>query len=247
MARGGAVESGGTLSDGGTILRYAEGTFFGDCDPSDRSASIELGRTRWYDSGETIFHEGDETRHVAIVLDGDVKLTKANSDGEQVVLELRGRGELIGELSSIDGLPRSASVTTLERTEILSVAHETFRRLIVERPTMGSALNRVLTQRVRESAERQLESSTIDSFGRVCLRLAELCDRSGVQLGDVWELSSPLSQQELAEWLGISRDAVVRSLGMARRLGWIETGRRRFIITDLDNLRRRGSSPTEES
>ena len=97
-----------------------------------------------------------------------------------------------------------------------------------------------MTERLRGASQRQLELGTSDALGRVCSRLAELADRHGVPDGGAIRVDSPLSQEDLADWAGLSRDAVVKALKTMRGLGWIETGRRRITLYDLEAVRQRG-------
>jgi CRP-like cAMP-binding protein len=98
---------------------------------------------------------------------------------------------------------------------------------------VAAALLVTLSAKVRESAARHLELGTTEALPRVARRVAELADLRGGGR----EITSPLSQQELADWAGVSRDGVVRSLTWLRQEGIVETGRRRFVILDPARLR----------
>jgi CRP-like cAMP-binding protein len=162
------------------------------------------------------------------------------ADGREILLELRGAGEVIGELSAIDGQPRSATGTALDDTRVLAIPVDRFRELLATNPRLAGAVMVSIARRLREASYRQLEMGTSDALTRVCGRLVELAERSGADLDSPpVVVRSPISQQEIAEWAGVSRDAVVRSLKTLRDLGWIDTGRQSFRILDLDALRAR--------
>src|SRR5439155_16402466 len=100
-------------------------------------------------------------------------------------------------------------------------------------------LTRLLAARLRDADRKRIEFGAYDTTGRVAARLVELAERFGEQTGDSLRISLPLSQDELAGWVGASREAVTKSLAALRARGWIETSRRTVIIRDLTALRQR--------
>lgn len=220
-----------------------EGTgFFAGLSHTDRDLLRGEARSRSYPIGSVLFIEGDLARHVLIILDGLIKLTKGVADGREVVIELRGPGEILGELSAVDGEPRSATGVVIEAAEVLIIGNERFRSLLATHASLATAVLATVVSRLRNASARQLEMGTADALGRVARRLVELTELRGQQGEGGLQLISPITQQELAEWAGVSRDAVVRALTTLRRLGWIDTGRRQFVIRDLDALRHRAHS-----
>lgn len=207
--------------------------------PSQQQVLRDIGRCREVAAGGVLFVEGDGATQVVVILSGLVKLTKSSMDGREVVLELRGSGELIGELAAVDGAPRSATGTAIESCQVLIVPRDRFMDFVEADAAVASLLLRTVVGRVRSSSERMLEASTADALTKVCRRLVELARDEPPDLTGCIQLKSPISQQELADWAGVSRDAVVRSLTTLRGLGWLETGRQRFVISDLEALRAR--------
>ena len=206
---------------------FPAASFLGGLGVADLEALRAASRVRRYRSGELVLREGDASRAVLAILTGTVKLTKTATSGREAVLELRGAGEVVGELGAIDGQTRSASAVALGEVEALVVlAHQL---LVTE------------VARLREAAGRQLELGTADVVGRVCRRLAELAASHGVPMDGGVLVRGAISQQDLADWSGISRDGVVRALGELRRLGWLDTGRQRVLIRDLDAITRRAA------
>jgi len=146
---------------------------------------------------------------------------------------------LLGELSAIDGGPRSATVTALEPVGLLAIASTEFERLLLDHPRIAFVLMRELTRRLRDADRKRIEFGAFDTTGRVAARLVELADRFGQQTDEGLRIDLPLSQDELAGWTGSSREAVTKALRTLRAQGWIRTGRLRVIITDMDALRER--------
>jgi CRP-like cAMP-binding protein len=212
-------------------------TFWDQLDASDRDAVAAIGHRRSYELGDVLFVEGDQAHNVLVILSGRLKLTRSSIDGREVLIELRGPGELIGEMGSIDDSPRSATATATEAVEAIVVPAARFRRLLIERGSVAFGVLSMIAARVRESNERRLEAGAGASLGRLCGRLVELAEACPPGDDGAIEIASPLTQQELAEWIGVSRDAVVLAFRRLRQLGWVETGRRRIRILDIDAVR----------
>ena len=159
-----------------------------------------------------------------IVEHGDVKLTTIALNGQEVVLDVLGSGELLGELSAIDGTARSATAVALTDVELTSIPIDRFLAFLQEHPVAMGALLSVVIRRLRSANRRQLEFSTSDALGRVCARLDELADRYGASDdGKGVHIELAITQTELAQWCGLSREAVVKALRKLRQLGWIHT------------------------
>lgn len=204
----------------------------------DQEALRAIGASRRYGRGEVLFLEGDQPTHVLVLLSGELKLTRSAVDGRSVLIEIRQPGALIGESGPIDNQPRSASAVALSSLEVLVLPATAFRRLLEERGTVAIGVIGTLVERLRESAVRRLESGTSDAVTRLAGRLVELSDDlPPAGSGDV-VLNSALTQQDLAEWIGVSRDAVVLAFRQLRQLGFVETGRQQIRIVDPEGLRR---------
>ncbi len=208
----------------------------------DREELHAAGAMRRFSDGEHLLREGDVPHNVDVVLRGTVKLTKLARSGRQVLLELRGPGDVLGDLGAIDDQPRSAGAIALGDVEALIVPIDRFRLLLGERPAISRALLATLAERLRESSGRQLELGAVDVVGRVCLRLLELAASHGEAVEGGMLVHDAISQQELADWSGVSRDGVVRALHELRAAGAVETGRQRVLIRDLGLLRSRAGA-----
>ncbi|MFN0092055.1 MAG: Crp/Fnr family transcriptional regulator [Acidimicrobiales bacterium] len=208
----------------------------GFLDALDAAAAAELrslGRPRHYPRGSLLFAEGDVAHEVVVILHGAVKVVATATSGRQVVLEVLEDGALLGELSAMDGGDRSATAIALTPVEVLALPQSAFRRLVNQHPELAAALLHLLAERLRGASRRQLEFGANDALGRLCQRLEELVRRHGAADGagrTVIEL--PFSQQDLAAWAGLSREAVVKGLRALRTLGWVEAAGRRLVFLD---------------
>jgi CRP-like cAMP-binding protein len=188
-----------------------------------------------------LFHEGAVSDRVLALDSGRVKVSTVTDEGKEVVLAFRGPGDLLGELSVIDGQPRSASAQAIEPVEALAVAAADFRSFLLAYPDIALMLLQTLSRRLRDSDRKRVEYGTHDTVGRVAARLLELAERYGEPAGAAVRIGLPLSQEELAGWIGASREAVSKALKTLRDAGWLVTERRRITIPDREALHRRST------
>ncbi len=198
-------------------------------------------RARRYRTGATLFHEGDHSDWLGLVTKGRVKISCYGADGRERLVAVIGPGELLGELSAIDGEPRSATATALEPLEVAVLTSEEFVTLLEQQPRATLGILRSVIGRLRDSDKRRVEFGALDTVGRVGRLIIELAERYGEEGDAVIRIRLPLSQEELAGWAGASREAVVKALRQLRDRGWIETGRREIRVLDLPALVRRSS------
>jgi CRP-like cAMP-binding protein len=196
------------------------------------------GRERPYSANIALFHEGDDAGSVIVLLSGRAKITAVSSAGREVIIAVRGPGDLLGELAALVDMPRTSTVTTMEPVEALIVAGSAFAAFLERNPRVALVILRMVTGRLVYADLQQAQFATHDVVGRVAHRLVELSERFGTAGGDGIVVDVPLSQEELAGWTGASREAVNKALQLLRSLHMIETGRRRVIVLDADGLRR---------
>jgi len=194
-----------------------------------------VGHHRAYGANVTLIHQGDEAGPVAVLLAGRAKVVWLSSAGREVIVAVRGPGDLVGELSALDGEPRSASVTTIEPVEALMVPGSAFAAFLERRPRVALVILRMVIGRLRYADAQQADFATLDVVGRVARRLVELCERFGASAEGRIEIALPFSQEELAAWTG----AVSKALQLLRSLKIVETGRRHVTVLDVEALRRR--------
>lgn len=202
------------------------------------------GRRRRYQPGSALWHEGDASDWIAIVLSGRTKVSYITQEGVEVLLEVREPGDILGEIAALDGGVRSAAVTAIDQVEVLDLSADAFRVFLESHPRVALHLVEMLARRLRQSGSRQVEFGAYDTLGRVARRLVELADRFGEKTPGGVAINLPLSQSELAGWVGASRESVAKALQTLRSLGWVETARRQTLIKDLEALRRRSGTST---
>ncbi len=210
---------------------------------AERDALLPLGIVRSFPRGTTLMFEQEPGERVMLLLVGRVKVTRAGDDGaHELLLSIRCPGDLLGELSFIDGEPRVATVTALEPVQALVIPAATFRDHLERTPRVAVVLLEVVSRRFREATRERLQLAALDTMGRVAARIAELAERFGEEVGGAVSVALPISQDELAEWAGASRAGVAHALQTMRELAWISTGRRRITVRDLEAVRSRGTA-----
>lgn len=201
---------------------------------------VTRGARRRFKRGEFLMTEGEISEHVLVMLSGRAKVSSYTAEGKEVVLAVRGPGELLGELSALDGGPRVASVSCLEPVEALLVPAQRFERFLEDHPRMAVLLLQMLSRRLRDAERKRVEFGAFDTPGRVARRILELVERYGQADGRGVRISLTLTQDELAGWTGASRESVSKALRHFRDRGWVETGRRSIVVLNVQALRTLG-------
>jgi len=193
---------------------------------------------RRFPRATALFHEDQVSDRAIVVLGGFVKLCSISDDGREIVLAIRGPGDLIGEIGALDGRPRCATAIALEEVTALMVPATDLRLFLAAYPQVALDIISELGARLRDADRKRVEFAARDSMSRVAARVLELAGRFGVPIAGRVEIELPISQEELAGWTGCSRDSVVKALQALRGLGWIETQRKRITVRDFEALRR---------
>jgi CRP-like cAMP-binding protein len=200
----------------------------------------ELAVPRRYDPDATIFREGDRSDHVVIVTRGRVKVATLRPGIGEVVLAERGPGDMLGELSAIDGQPRSADAIALEEVWALSLLNEDFHTFLREQPGAAFSLLGTLAVRLRQADRRHVEFGETDGVTRIARGLQALAKDRGEKSGP-WVMV-PLSEVELAAHFQTSPEEVANALELLEQSGVIESHRRGVTIIDPDALAARAGA-----
>lgn len=180
-------------------------------------AFVERGTEVRFTEGETLLHHGERSEHCYAILAGDVLVTATSAQGTTVVLGRRGAGDVIGELSALDGAPRSATVRAVtDVTAVVLTAHQ-FEGLLLEVPELALAEIRRISRQYRDLTERF--SVRADELR---LRVIRLLETNAAEAGDPVFHST---REELAGWVGASREAVTRVLKELESDGRVVLGR----------------------
>lgn len=189
--------------------------------------------------GEVLFEEGEPGNRLYIITEGKVKLGHTSMDGRENLLAVLGPGEIIGELTLFDPGPRSTTATAVSPVTLLHLDHADLNAILDTNPTMGKHMLRALARRLRRTNESLADLVFSDVPGRVAKALLDLADRFGTPAEDGIHVPHDLTQEELAQLVGASRETVNKSLADFVSRGWIHLEGRAVTLLDLDRLARR--------
>jgi CRP/FNR family cyclic AMP-dependent transcriptional regulator len=192
-----------------------------------------------YSRGEQVFTEGELGDSLYIVLTGKVKVGRRAADGRENMLSVMGPSDMFGELSLFDPGPRTATATVLTDARLASLAHTALRPWISDRPEIAEQLLRVLARRLRRTNDALADLIFTDVPGRVAKALLGLAERFGTQEGDGVRVHHDLTQEELAQLVGASRETVNKALADFASRGWMRVDSRAVTILDAERLARR--------
>ncbi len=205
----------------------------------DSEALLTKVRRRRIPRGDSVVRAGSAGDDVGVLLEGRVKLVAFGAERREVVLAIRGTGELIGEMAALAGQRRTASAVALEDAEVGFLRSDEFRDYLTEHPQASLILIRTLVRRLSEATREVVDLATQDSVGRVAKRLLELAADHGTQTSEGTRIELSLTQDELASWTGATRETVSRALRLMRRLGWISSDNRSITVLDAGAMRDR--------
>jgi CRP-like cAMP-binding protein len=208
---------------------------FEDLAECDRHSLEAMCRWQRCKKGERILNYGSESREVFFVVRGAVKVVNASPAGREVAFATIGAGDCFGELSAIDGKPRSASVIAGEDTLLAIMPSSSFLALLQGRAPIAFRLLQRLTQMVRAGDLRIMELSTLAASHRVYAELLRMAEPD-TAIPERWVVRSLPPLREIASRVSTTRETVARTLGQLYRSGIVTRSGRALYITDRNTL-----------
>jgi CRP/FNR family transcriptional regulator len=221
-----------------TIALLRRVPVFSALEEEDLLRVADVAVPRRYAGAEVVFREGDESNTCYVVRSGKARAIREHSDGRSITLANFGPGDIFGELAMFDNERRSATIETLEMTEVIAILGGDMRRLMREHPDIAVRLVAGLAQRLRATNERLARQSFQTVQSRVASVLAQMVETAraeGAGEGDVLITST---QADLAQLAGSSRESASRFLAVLERAGIITQGRGKLVVHDADALGR---------
>lgn len=192
---------------------------------------------RSYDKGAIIFAQGDAGDALYGVASGRIRISASGSGGQEVFLNIMEPGDTFGEIAVVDGLPRTAAATALDRATLIVIKRQSFLQLLEREPRLALHLLKLFCVRLRWTSELVEESAFLAGEARLAKRLLILATLHG-RATEIGVMELAISQAELARFLGISRQIVNQHLSEWRRRGWVEVARSRIVIRNAEALRK---------
>ncbi|WP_460540976.1 Crp/Fnr family transcriptional regulator [Glycomyces halotolerans] len=207
---------------------------FAGLDPQARRKIADVAVPRHYRRGRLLFFEGEAGESLIMIRSGAVSVFRTAATGERAMLHVARAPEVLGEVSLLDGSPRSASAEALEDTTALALARSSFLELVHGSPKMLDAVLRSMGMIVRRLTEQSSDHVFLDLPGRVAKTLVRLAEQHSSPMTTI-----ELNQTQLAEMAGGSRQSVNQAIGIFANRGWLRTEGRKIVVVDLPALRRR--------
>ena len=210
----------------------AEHSLFADCDDSELSDLILRGNFVSYAKNDDLLRQGDDGRSLLILLSGIVRTSMVASNGHEIVLDYAEAGQVIGEIALLDGGERTATVTAVEPATALSITQTAFEEILLRHRTMGMRLLKTMAHRIR-SANLMIEGDRAYTSGP---RLARYLLRLSVVGAEEGRLKVDLSQSELGNYAGMSREHINRQLSAWSDEGLVQVKSGKLSILDHATL-----------
>ena len=189
--------------------------------------------------GQVIFVEGEPGDRLYVIVEGKVTLGHGAGDGRETLLAVLGPGEMFGELSLFDPGRRTATATALTDAVVLGLGRDSLRPWLTGRPEVAEKLLQALAQRLRRTEDAMADLVFSDVPGRVAKALLELADKFGVVRDSEMYVEHDMTQEELAQLVGASRETVNKALAEFVNRAWLRVEQRSVTILDIERLQRR--------
>jgi CRP/FNR family transcriptional regulator, cyclic AMP receptor protein len=188
---------------------------------------------------DVFFAEGEQGDRMFIIVSGKVKIGRHSADGREHFVTIRGPSESFGELSVFDPGPRLSTATALTDVRAAPVDGATLRAWLIDQPAVAERLLRVLARRLRRSDDILSDMVFTDVPGRLAKQLLQLAQRFGIQEDGALRVDHDLTQEELAQLVGSSRETVNKALSDFGHRGWIRLEGKSVVISESEQLARR--------
>jgi len=194
---------------------------------------------RRFAAGQIIFYMGDGGGSLYIISKGRVKVAIPSPEGDEIILAILSEGEILGELSLIDGKPRSATVEAIEETEVYSLRREDFLDFLRSRFEVVLQVLEMLSQRLRETDASLAEAHFLDVRARLAKKIVDLTRAFGVLEEGKIRIGVRITQKDLASMVGATRESINKQLMQLRQLGLVELENGYMTVLDPVRLARR--------
>ena len=203
-----------------------------------------LSVRRQYAAGTIIFSQGDAGNALYGVITGRVRISASGPDGREMFLNIMEPGDTFGEIALLDGNPRTATASVMAPSEVLVIARDPFLELLQREPKVAVHLLSLLCQRIRWTSGLAEDSALLSLPARLARRLLSLGKLHGHDTHEGLHLK--ISQEEIARFLGVSRQVVNQYLQDWKANGWVRIGRARMTIVDPQALERTAEQSADE-
>jgi CRP/FNR family transcriptional regulator, cyclic AMP receptor protein len=194
-----------------------------------------------YRRGEMIFREGEPAERLFLIQDGRVKLSISSSRGGELLIGVLGRGQIFGELAVIDRGPRAMNARAMEDSEVYALTSDVFWTMLENRPALARRLLELMARRLRRADQTSQDLVFFDAPTRLARKLLELAEEHGEPTGraDEVRITVRVTQEEMAQMVGVTRGSVNRLIASFAGRGWIDWNDGYPILLHPESLMRR--------
>ncbi|MFP6733993.1 MAG: Crp/Fnr family transcriptional regulator [Rhodospirillales bacterium] len=217
----------------------ARNFLFRNLDPDVIERISALGTTVELAGNQVLFLKGDEGDALYGVLDGRIRISSGDADGKEIILNIIDPGDIFGEIALLDGKPRTADASAMAASQLFRVQRSDFLGLMAAEPRLTQHLLEMVCDRIRKTSEMLEDSAFLDLPARLAKRLLSLAKYYGDSSQETALTGIQISQAELGQLMGTSRESINKHLQYWRGRGWITLGRGRVTIEApgaLENL-----------
>ncbi len=210
---------------------------FSELDSDTLEKIVKSGVTQNFKKNSIILSEEESGSALFVIVEGKVKVSRSSGDDKEVILAILNESDFFGEMSLLDGMTRSATVTAIEDSKLFIIQRTEFLDLLKKYPDVSIALLTELTKRLRASSMKVKALSLKDAEGKVATVLLQLADDIGKIRQGIVEIDHLPFQQELANMAGTSRETISRTLHSFAKKGLIELDGSKLRITDYEKFK----------
>jgi CRP/FNR family cyclic AMP-dependent transcriptional regulator len=200
---------------------------------ADLDALLAHARITNCRAGQEIFAKGSPGRSMMAILRGNVRVSAPSSGRREIVLSILHAGEIFGEIALLDGQDRTADATAITECKLLTLDHRDFIPFLERRADLCILLLKVFCQRLRQT-DQQVEHAVFERLdSRVAKALSRLVSSAPQEIKAGSEVSLRISQQELADLVGSTRESVNKQLHVWQKAGVVRLGTRLIVVPDI--------------
>lgn len=205
-------------------------SFFSDLSESELDIVVQSSRNVCYAKGTVVFSRGDPGESLLVVVSGRIKVVLHGEQGEELILTTLGPGSCVGEMSVLDGSPRSATIITIEETAFLQLGRDAVTTLIQHNHSLAMKIIYNLSNRLRERSQQLKVNSMFDVDGKIMLSLIGLGQRDGAWDDGRLIIQPKPPQKDLANITGCAQETASKSVKALKTVGYLTVTRDAYII-----------------
>jgi len=212
---------------------------FNSLENADLESLVSSMRVQSLKQGQTLFHKGDEGTALYIVKRGAIKIVLPSKIGDEIIVTIFTVNDFFGEMALLDGEPRSANAVAIEPTEVFVLNRNNFLSFLKSNINAIRSILSSLSKRLRLTDEFLEDTCFLSISARLAKKLVELAESHGKKEENIVNIDLNLTQKELGDMIGATRESINKELKMLRDRGLISTDGNRIKIHDMARLKRR--------